>query len=156
MKGKALRKHSLHEKTAASVLFKLFISSNAWCHTTDAPKPWAELHFQMYITYMYTPCTLKCIVLQIFHLLPLLLNPIVRVIRIITNTKNRPFTSCADQNMRFLLLPSLDNYTIGQNSPNTRSLWSWLASTFQTETRHPVSVRYTRGWEVHWYINTCT
>ena len=31
MKGKALRKHSLHEKTAASVLLKLFI-------TTDAPK----------------------------------------------------------------------------------------------------------------------
>ena len=30
MKGKALRKHSLHEKTAASVLLKLFISCNAW------------------------------------------------------------------------------------------------------------------------------
>jgi len=29
MKGKALRKHSLHEKTAASVLLKLFISCNA-------------------------------------------------------------------------------------------------------------------------------
>jgi len=28
MKGKALTKHSLHEKTAASVLLKLFISSN--------------------------------------------------------------------------------------------------------------------------------
>jgi len=28
MKGEALRKHSLHEKTAASVLLKLFISSN--------------------------------------------------------------------------------------------------------------------------------
>jgi len=28
MKGKALRKHSLHEKTAALVLLKLFISSN--------------------------------------------------------------------------------------------------------------------------------
>ena len=28
MKGKALRKHSLHEKTAASVLLKLFVSSN--------------------------------------------------------------------------------------------------------------------------------
>ena len=27
MKGKALRKHSLHEKTAASVLLKLLISS---------------------------------------------------------------------------------------------------------------------------------
>ena len=37
MKGKALRKHSLHEKTAASVLLKLFISSNEWCRTTDAP-----------------------------------------------------------------------------------------------------------------------
>ena len=28
MKGKAVRKHSLHEKTAASVLLKLFISGN--------------------------------------------------------------------------------------------------------------------------------
>jgi len=28
MKGKALRKHSLHEKTAASVLLKPFISGN--------------------------------------------------------------------------------------------------------------------------------
>jgi len=28
MKGKALKKHSLHVKTAASVLLKLFISSN--------------------------------------------------------------------------------------------------------------------------------
>jgi len=37
MKGKALRKHSLHEKTAASVLLKPFICSNEWCHTTDAP-----------------------------------------------------------------------------------------------------------------------
>jgi len=37
MKGKALRKQSLHEKTAASVLLKLFISSNEWWHTTDAP-----------------------------------------------------------------------------------------------------------------------
>jgi len=36
MKRKTLRKNSLHEKTAASVLFKLFISSNKWCHTTDA------------------------------------------------------------------------------------------------------------------------
>jgi len=36
IKGKALRKHSLNEKTAASVLLKLFISSNDWCHTTDA------------------------------------------------------------------------------------------------------------------------
>jgi len=32
MKGKALRKHSLHEKTAASVLLKLFISSNDKYH----------------------------------------------------------------------------------------------------------------------------
>jgi len=37
MKGKTLRKHSLHGKTTASVLLKLFISSNEWCHTTDAP-----------------------------------------------------------------------------------------------------------------------
>jgi len=38
MKGNALRKYSLHEKTAASDLLKLFISSNDWCHTTVAPK----------------------------------------------------------------------------------------------------------------------
>jgi len=31
MKGKALRKHSLHEKTAASVLLKLFISGKEIC-----------------------------------------------------------------------------------------------------------------------------
>jgi len=37
MKGKALRKHSLHEKTAASALLKPFIRSNEECHTTDAP-----------------------------------------------------------------------------------------------------------------------
>ena len=37
MKGKAPRNHSLHEKTAASVWLTLFISSNEWCHTTDAP-----------------------------------------------------------------------------------------------------------------------
>ena len=37
MKGKALRKQSLHEKTAASALPKTFISSNEWRHTTDAP-----------------------------------------------------------------------------------------------------------------------
>jgi len=36
MEGIALRKHSLHEKTTASVLLKPFISSNEWCHTTDA------------------------------------------------------------------------------------------------------------------------
>jgi len=35
-KGKALRKHSLHGKTAASVLLKLFISGNERCHTTVA------------------------------------------------------------------------------------------------------------------------
>jgi len=37
IKGKALRKQSLYEKTVASVLLKLFISSNEWCHTTDVP-----------------------------------------------------------------------------------------------------------------------
>ena len=36
MNGKAPRKQSLHEKTTASVLLKPFISSNKWCHTTDA------------------------------------------------------------------------------------------------------------------------
>jgi len=30
MKGKTLKKHSLHDKIAASVLLKLFISSNEW------------------------------------------------------------------------------------------------------------------------------
>jgi len=44
--GKAIRKHSLHEKTAASVLLKLFISGNEWCHTTDDPSARAELHEQ--------------------------------------------------------------------------------------------------------------
>jgi len=38
MKGKALRKHSLHEKTAASVLLKLFISSPILnCHSVQLP-----------------------------------------------------------------------------------------------------------------------
>ena len=37
MKGKALRKHSLHEEKTSSVLLKLFISGNEECHTTDAP-----------------------------------------------------------------------------------------------------------------------
>ena len=36
-KGKALRKQGLNEKTAASVLLKLFISGYERCHTTDAP-----------------------------------------------------------------------------------------------------------------------
>jgi len=35
MKGKALRKHSLHEKTAAAVLLKLFISGYEWCHNEN-------------------------------------------------------------------------------------------------------------------------
>ena len=47
MKLKALRKQGLHEKIAASVLLKLFISGNERCHTTDAPSAWAELYFQM-------------------------------------------------------------------------------------------------------------
>jgi len=38
MEGKATRKHSLHGTTAASVLLKLFISSNERCHTTDGNK----------------------------------------------------------------------------------------------------------------------
>ena len=37
MKRKALRKDSLHEKKAASVLLKLFSSGNEGFHTTDAP-----------------------------------------------------------------------------------------------------------------------
>ena len=45
MKGKALRKHSLYEKTAASILLKLFISGNEWCHTTDAPKRMSRTPF---------------------------------------------------------------------------------------------------------------
>jgi len=36
-KGKAYRKHSVHEKAAASDILKLFISGNERCHTTDAP-----------------------------------------------------------------------------------------------------------------------
>jgi len=42
IKGKAPRKHSLHKKTPASVLWKPFISSNEWCHTTDAPQRMTE------------------------------------------------------------------------------------------------------------------
>ena len=45
MKGKALKKHSQHDKNSASVLLKLFISDNEGCHTTDAPSVWAELFF---------------------------------------------------------------------------------------------------------------
>jgi len=37
MKGKALRNRSLHGKTAASALLKLFISGNEKCQITDAP-----------------------------------------------------------------------------------------------------------------------
>ena len=37
MKGKNPRKHSLHRKSTASVLLKLFNSGNERCHTTDAP-----------------------------------------------------------------------------------------------------------------------
>jgi len=47
MKEKALRKQSLHEETAASVLLKLFISGNERCNITDAPSASAECHFQM-------------------------------------------------------------------------------------------------------------
>jgi len=36
MKGKAFGKQSRHEKIAASVLLKLFISGNERCHSTDA------------------------------------------------------------------------------------------------------------------------
>jgi len=37
MKGKTLGQQGQHEKKAASVLLKLFISGNERCHTTDAP-----------------------------------------------------------------------------------------------------------------------
>jgi len=36
MKGKALMKNNLYKKKAASVLLKLFISSNDGWHTNDA------------------------------------------------------------------------------------------------------------------------
>jgi len=45
MKGKALRKHSLHGKIAASVLLKIFISGYKRCHTTDAPEPMSGTPF---------------------------------------------------------------------------------------------------------------
>ena len=35
MKGKALRKHSLHEKTAASVLLKMSVVVNIWVAKQD-------------------------------------------------------------------------------------------------------------------------
>ena len=37
MKGKAIRKHSLHGKITASAVLKLFISGNEKYHNTDAP-----------------------------------------------------------------------------------------------------------------------
>jgi len=42
MKGKALRKQSLHGKSV-SVLLKLFISGNERCHTTDEGKKAASV-----------------------------------------------------------------------------------------------------------------
>ena len=42
MKGKTHRKHSRHEKIAASVLLKLFNSGNERWYTTDAPLPCAK------------------------------------------------------------------------------------------------------------------
>ena len=44
MKGKALRKHSLHEKTAASVLLKLFISSNVVNRSIETNTSTTEAH----------------------------------------------------------------------------------------------------------------
>jgi len=38
IKGKALMKHSLHGKIAASVYLKMFISGNGRCHTTVVQK----------------------------------------------------------------------------------------------------------------------
>ena len=52
MKEKALRKQSLHEKTAASVLLKLFISGNERCHIIDAPSASAECHLNENIQFM--------------------------------------------------------------------------------------------------------
>jgi len=57
MKEKALRIHSLHEKTAASVLLKPFISSNEWCHTTDPPPPLAHKRNSIFKCKQHT-CTL--------------------------------------------------------------------------------------------------
>ena len=56
MKGKTLTKHSMHEKTAASVSLKLSNSGNEWCHNTDAPSSWAELHFQTHILSYHQGC----------------------------------------------------------------------------------------------------
>jgi len=47
MKGKALRKHSLRGKIAASVLLKLFISGNEGCHNKDKAGFWSYLTFTM-------------------------------------------------------------------------------------------------------------
>jgi len=44
-KGKPLRKHSLHGRTAASVQLKLIISGNRRFHTTDAPYYMSETLF---------------------------------------------------------------------------------------------------------------
>jgi len=45
MKEKSLKKHSLHEKTAALVLLKLFIMNDATPLTPPSAR--AEFHFQM-------------------------------------------------------------------------------------------------------------
>jgi len=59
MKGKDPRKHSLHEKTAASVF--LSCSSVVVNDATPLtpPSACAELYFQMLTTYMYTPWSLR-------------------------------------------------------------------------------------------------
>jgi len=44
-KGKVLRKHIMHEKIAASVLLKLFMSGNERCHVTKATSALAQLYF---------------------------------------------------------------------------------------------------------------
>ena len=46
-KGKSPRKHSLHEKTAASVLLKLSSVVMNDATPLTPPSAWAELHFQM-------------------------------------------------------------------------------------------------------------
>jgi len=85
MKGKALRKHSLHEKTAASVLLKLFISGKIRYKITyqsgftgfsknenSLPKKGKLLNKRTLFLFYVQRISSQCIVPQFFILLPFL------------------------------------------------------------------------------------
>jgi len=47
-------KHSLHEKTTASVLLELFISSNKFWHTADAPERMSGTQYIYVYKYIFS------------------------------------------------------------------------------------------------------